>query len=117
MARSQEVSDAIAQQWQAAPCRKSSGSRGVRVAQIGSDEHRRARFSAAFNTPASRPGSLSWTRPPRVPSLSDAVVQISRPAAASRADVAAQAYSRSLRLAAEYPHCIAISRIRRCARV
>ncbi len=47
LARSQDVSDAIVQQWQAAPCRKSSGSRGVRMAHNGSDEHRRARDSAA----------------------------------------------------------------------
>ena len=43
LARSQEVSDAMTQQWQAAPWRKSSGSRGVRLAQIGSEEHRAAR--------------------------------------------------------------------------
>jgi hypothetical protein len=30
LARSQEVSEAKQQQWQAAPCRKSSGSLGVR---------------------------------------------------------------------------------------
>ena len=46
LARSQEVSEAITQQWQAAPCRKSSGSCGVRLAQIGSDEQRVARLSA-----------------------------------------------------------------------
>lgn len=36
----------MAQQWQAAPCRKSSGSFGVRFAQMGSEEHRVARPSA-----------------------------------------------------------------------
>ena len=57
------------------------------------------------------------TRPPSVPSLSDAVVTISSPAAGGRSSVAGHAYSRSLRLAAEYPHCMAISRISTCASV
>ncbi len=39
----------------------------------------------------SRAGSLSSTRPPSVPSLSEAVVQISRPAAGSRSASAGQA--------------------------
>ena len=52
-----------------------------------------------------------------MPSLSDAVVTISSPAAGGRSSVAGHAYSRSLRLAAEYPHCIAISRISTCASV
>lgn len=69
------------QQWQAAPCRKSSGSRGVRFEQTGSDEQRAALGSAFRSEPSSNSGWLSLTRPPRVPSLSDAVVRISRPAA------------------------------------
>ena len=58
LARSQEVSEAITQQWQAAPCRKSSGSCGVRLAQMGSDEQRVARVSALATVRSSR----SWRR-------------------------------------------------------
>lgn len=42
LARSQEVSEAMTQQWQAAPWRKSSGSWGARLAHTGSEEHCRA---------------------------------------------------------------------------
>jgi hypothetical protein len=84
LAFSHEVSEAKEQQWQAAPCRKSSGSLGVRIAHTGFDEQRAARRSADTTNPWSRSGSESATRPPSVPSLSDAVVQISKPAAASR---------------------------------
>ena len=77
LAFSHEVSEANEQQWHAAPWRKSSGSLGVRIAHTGSDEHRAARRSAETTSPCSRIGSESATSPPRVPSLSDAVVQIS----------------------------------------
>lgn len=65
LARSQDVSEANEQQWQAAPCRKSSGPLGVRMAQTGSDEHRDARRSADFTIPCSLRGSESATRPPK----------------------------------------------------
>ena len=90
---------------------------GVRRAQIGSEEQRAARSSADDTTCCRRAVSLSATRPPRVPSLSDAVVAISSPAAGRRSSVPGQAYSRSLRLAAEYPHSMAMPRISTCARV
>jgi len=85
-----DVSDAKVQQWHAAPCRKSSGSLGVRIAQTGSEEHRAARRSAEIASPCMRDGSESATRPPRVPSLSEAVVQINSPAAPSRCAEAGQ---------------------------
>jgi len=75
-ARSHEVSDAITQQWHAAPCRKSSGSIGVRFAQIGSDEQRDARSSADDTTCCRRAGSLSETRPPRAAPAGTAAGQV-----------------------------------------
>ena len=57
LAFSHDVSEANEQQWHAAPCRKSSGSLGVRIAHTGSDEHRAARRSAESTSPCSRAGS------------------------------------------------------------
>lgn len=99
LAFSHDVSDANEQQWQAAPRRKSSGALGVRIAHTGSDEHLDARRNAETTSPCSRAGSESATSPPRVPSLSDAVVQIRSPAAASRCGEADHPSMRSVRLA------------------
>ena len=51
---SHDVSDANVQQWHAAPCRKSSGSLGVRMAHTGSDEQRAARRNAEMTSPCRR---------------------------------------------------------------
>lgn len=59
LAFSHDVSDAMTQQWQAAPWRKSSGSWGVRIEQTGSEEQRAAFSRALATTCWSRAGSLS----------------------------------------------------------
>lgn len=90
LAFSQEVSEAKERQWQAAPYGV-MGSAGVRIAHTGSEEQRAARRNAEVTRFCSRTGSASATNPPRVPSLSDAVVQIRSPAAPSHFGVVGQA--------------------------
>src|SRR3712207_5868213 len=97
--RSQLVSLTKRQKWQAAPWRKSSLPLGARWEQIGSEEHRVPRRRASRTTSSSLSGLASSTNPPSVPSLSEDVVLMSKPAAGETSSLLGQAKMRSVRLA------------------